>query len=262
MFGIGGTELIVIGIVLLIAVGPKKLPNLLKAAIKGYREFQRATRDLRASTGIDEILRDEELNALRKPLYVPPAKPVSKAVAKQGKQGFAGANKPLLGFTERARELPEEGVDVVEAEDAFTRPSPEEADRIRAEKQAIVDAKLAAKGDEGLDDEARQEIIRAKNAAAGLPEHDDEHDRIVQAKIAAAEQGGEHGDGPVGEPTPIDEDERQRIIDRKVAASAWSPSAEPVDEATRQRIIDAKLAAVHTAVSAEEPDTPEARGED
>ena len=28
MFGIGGTELIVIGIVLLVAVGPNKLPNL------------------------------------------------------------------------------------------------------------------------------------------------------------------------------------------------------------------------------------------
>lgn len=239
MFGIGGTELIVIGIVLLIAVGPKKLPNLLKAAVKGYREFQRATRDLRASTGIDEILRDEELNSLRKPLYVPPAKPVSKSVAKQGgKPAFTGAGKPLLGFTERARELPEEGVDVVEAEDAFTRPSPEDAERIRAEKQAVVDAKIAAMdADDGLDDDARQEIIRAKNAAAGIPEHD----RIVQAKIAAAEGS---------EPVPIDDDERQRIIDRKVAASAWSPTSEPVDEATRQRIIDAKLAVVR----AEEPE--------
>lgn len=249
MFGIGGTELIVIGIVLLIAVGPKKLPNLLKAAIKGYREFQRATRDLRASTGIDEILRDEELNSLRKPLYVPPAKPLQKKPV--AKQAFSGGNKPILGFTERARELPTEGVDVVEAEDAFTRPSPEEAARIRAEKQAIVDAKIAAMDqDDGLDDEQRQEIIRAKNAAAGI-EPDEEHDRIVQEKIAASERD---------QPEAIDDEERQRIIDRKVAQAAWSPSSEPIDEATRQRIIDAKLA----AAQAEEPeaalDAP--RGED
>ena len=59
MFGIGATELVIIGVVLLIAVGPNRLPKLLKAVVSSYREFRRATRELRASTGIDEILQDK-----------------------------------------------------------------------------------------------------------------------------------------------------------------------------------------------------------
>ena len=69
MFGIGGTELIVIAVVLLIAVGPNKLPQLLKAVVKGYREFRRATRELRASTGIDSIA--TTVRNLRCPMETP-----------------------------------------------------------------------------------------------------------------------------------------------------------------------------------------------
>lgn len=132
MFGIGGTELIVIAIVLLIAVGPNRLPNLLKAVVKGYREFRRATRELRASTGIDEILQDEDLRDLRKPLYVPP--PKQKTVPAK-----SAARKRSLSFSERVQEDPPEGVDIAEAHEAEQRPSEAEAEQIRAAKIAAAE---------------------------------------------------------------------------------------------------------------------------
>ncbi len=59
MFGIGAGELIFIAIVLLIVVGPQKLPELLKAAGKGLREVRRASDDLRRTVGIDDLLNDK-----------------------------------------------------------------------------------------------------------------------------------------------------------------------------------------------------------
>lgn len=68
MFGIGFGELVIILVVLLIAVGPDKMPTFMKAVGKGLREFRRATRELRSSVGIDELLRDEDLRDLRRPI--------------------------------------------------------------------------------------------------------------------------------------------------------------------------------------------------
>jgi sec-independent protein translocase protein TatB len=183
MFGIGFSELLVIGLILVIAVGPNRMPGMLKAVVKAYREFRRATRDLRASTGIDEILQDEDLRELRKPLMVPPAtKPAAKPVPR----------KRSLTVAERAQESPPEGVDIAEVREAERRPSPEEASRIRAEKLAaaardeeIVAAKIAAAQREDDDPDG---IRAAKIAAAQRELEDDDPDGIRAAKIAAAEE--------------------------------------------------------------------------
>ncbi len=66
MFGIGFTEMLIIAVVLLIAVGPRQLPQMMKTVGKGIREIRKAADDLRRTTGIDEMLRDEDLrNPLR-----------------------------------------------------------------------------------------------------------------------------------------------------------------------------------------------------
>lgn len=160
MFGIGGTELVVIAIVLLVAVGPTRLPGLLKAVVKGYREFRRATRELRASTGIDEILQDEELKDLRKPLYVPPAKTKAIPAKKPGIQ------KRAIRYADRVREVPPEGVDLAVIREDARRA--EEA-RIRAEKIAAAEAhdgtsEKAAREKEAREEEAPEE---APKKAAG-----------------------------------------------------------------------------------------------
>ncbi|MGC9323149.1 MAG: twin-arginine translocase TatA/TatE family subunit [Desulfomonilia bacterium] len=47
MFGIGGQELILILLIALIVLGPKKLPDIAKTLGKALGEFQRASNDLR-----------------------------------------------------------------------------------------------------------------------------------------------------------------------------------------------------------------------
>jgi Tat protein translocase TatB subunit len=67
MFGIGMTELLVILVVGLLVIGPKKLPELARSLGKGLAEFRRASNDMRREfldvaeqTRIDHRLPDDE----------------------------------------------------------------------------------------------------------------------------------------------------------------------------------------------------------
>lgn len=59
MFGIGLPELIVIAVVALIVVGPKKLPDLAKSLGKGLSEFRRAADDV--TENIKETLKPDDV---------------------------------------------------------------------------------------------------------------------------------------------------------------------------------------------------------
>ncbi len=67
MFGIGIPELILIGFVALMVVGPGDLPKTLRAIGRAIREFQKATRELRQEAGFDEVV-DEVTRPLREGL--------------------------------------------------------------------------------------------------------------------------------------------------------------------------------------------------
>ncbi|WP_285907503.1 Sec-independent protein translocase protein TatB [Pseudodesulfovibrio pelocollis] len=58
MFGIGGPELLIICVVALIVIGPKKLPDLLRSLGKGMAEFKRVSTDVK-STLDDEVKKAE-----------------------------------------------------------------------------------------------------------------------------------------------------------------------------------------------------------
>ncbi|MFO0694524.1 MAG: twin-arginine translocase TatA/TatE family subunit [Polyangiales bacterium] len=124
MFGIGGGELVVILVVVLFAVGPDRMPTLLKAVGKGIREMRRAARELQSTVGIDELMGDEDFRdplGLKKPIAPKPmAEPPSPAAAPIVRRGIASLSEEDL-----AREQPHEGVDLAHAEAEAVRQAAE-----------------------------------------------------------------------------------------------------------------------------------------
>jgi sec-independent protein translocase protein TatB len=62
VFGISFTEIIVIALVALVVVGPHKLPGMLRSIGEWLGKLRRLTTEVRAQTGIDEILRSEGID--------------------------------------------------------------------------------------------------------------------------------------------------------------------------------------------------------
>jgi sec-independent protein translocase protein TatB len=115
VFGFSFGELLVISLVTLVAVGPQKLPGMLKTMGQWARKLRKMTMDVRQQTGIDEMLRAEgiqisELRSLMRgyhppapaPAYTPPP-PVTPAPR---------YDDPYAGLEpDPTREYPLEGAD-------------------------------------------------------------------------------------------------------------------------------------------------------
>ena len=66
MFGIGFPELVLIAIIALVVIGPKRLPDLAKALGRGYAEFRRASDELKRT--FEEETRAARTDELRQKL--------------------------------------------------------------------------------------------------------------------------------------------------------------------------------------------------
>jgi sec-independent protein translocase protein TatB len=92
VFGFSFSEVVLIGVVTLVAVGPQRLPGMLKNLGQWMRKLRKMTTEVRQQTGIDEMLRAEgiqlsELRSLMRgggmhapapaPAYRPPEDPYS-----------------------------------------------------------------------------------------------------------------------------------------------------------------------------------------
>src|SRR5512137_2133355 len=58
MFNLGIGEILVIAIILIIVVGPDRLPELMRNLGKALHGIQKANRDLQASVGLDQLRRE------------------------------------------------------------------------------------------------------------------------------------------------------------------------------------------------------------
>ena len=67
MFGFSFSEVVLIGVVTLVAVGPQRLPGMLKNLGQWMKKLRKMTTEVRQQTGIDDMLRAEglSLNELR-----------------------------------------------------------------------------------------------------------------------------------------------------------------------------------------------------
>jgi len=69
MFGIGPTELAFFLVILLLAVGPDKLPTFMRTVGKGLRQVRNASREFKDAIGLDELMREGD------PFRAPPVRP-------------------------------------------------------------------------------------------------------------------------------------------------------------------------------------------
>ncbi|QQR90728.1 MAG: twin-arginine translocase TatA/TatE family subunit [Myxococcales bacterium] len=125
MFGVSSGELIVIAIILLIAVGPDRMPTLMKAGGRAIREFRKAATELRKTTGIDELLRDDDFRAPMRPLARRlPTTVKDKPVQEQPTPKPSALRS--LNAEELEQEEPIQGVDVAYLEAATETPEQRE----------------------------------------------------------------------------------------------------------------------------------------
>ena len=138
MFGIGFGELVIFLVVILIAVGPEKMPTFMKAVGKGLREFRRTTRELRNSVGIDELLQDEDLRELRRPIDLNARRPQPRRPAYE------------LTDDDAEAEFPADGTDIVHLREH----PPREAEQPREEDEDAVEPEPVAREHEPPEEEA------------------------------------------------------------------------------------------------------------
>ena len=122
MFGVSFPELVVLGTVALLVLGPEKLPGMLRTMGQWIAKVRRLTTEVRNQSGIDDVLRaegfDGGLNELRSMMRgAGPAPSYSPARPLQ----------PEPFVSDRSREYPTEGPDAYGAlpEDLVAVPVPE-----------------------------------------------------------------------------------------------------------------------------------------
>ena len=69
MFGVGPTELAFFLVIVLLAVGPDRLPTFMRTVGKGVRQVKNASREFKDAIGLDELMREGD------PFRAPPVKP-------------------------------------------------------------------------------------------------------------------------------------------------------------------------------------------
>lgn len=128
MFGISLTELTLILVVALVVLGPERLPTMLRTLGAWLTKLRRMTTEVRAQTGIDDLLRTEGfhggLSELRQLLHVDPRSLLQPAAPNDPYHAESpyGSGGPII---DELRERPPEGPDAYGAiaEDLLEEPA-------------------------------------------------------------------------------------------------------------------------------------------
>jgi len=146
VFGTSLSEIAVVGVVALVVVGPQKLPTMLRTLGQWTGKLRRMTIEMRAKTGIDEILREEGIDGVAELRSLLRGE---IAAARQSLQ------RPLIDPyqddtpVDLATEYPREGVDTMAAipEDlvVHSRATPAEAEaQVKTEAEPATTAETGA----------------------------------------------------------------------------------------------------------------------
>jgi TatA/E family protein of Tat protein translocase len=102
MFGLGPTELLVIVVLALVLLGPKKLPDAATGLGKAIRQFRKATRDLTDQLDIEDDVKQpfRELKAALRDEPAPYVPPGPAIVAPMAPPVGVVANAPVPSMTE------------------------------------------------------------------------------------------------------------------------------------------------------------------
>ena len=94
MFGMSIQELVLIFIVVLVVLGPKRLPQLATALGRAIREFRRASWEIRQSLEIDELRKDFR-DAVQPPEGIPTSRSEFEGTVKKSVKDYLNLEKDL-----------------------------------------------------------------------------------------------------------------------------------------------------------------------
>jgi sec-independent protein translocase protein TatB len=140
VFGMSFGELVILGIIALVVVGPRRLPSMLRTAGQVIGKVRRMAMDIRTESGIDEILDAEgirsELETFRKLAAgeLPPDEPAKRILPDRereypavGCDAYGALSEDLVPYlpTPVENESPEEPAPAIGAEPDLLPPTAE-----------------------------------------------------------------------------------------------------------------------------------------
>ena len=170
MFGMGGSEILVILIVALLFLGPDKLPDAAKTISKGIRDLKKQTRVLQETIENDEHI-GGAIRDLKSALNgEEPPRPVTRKPAEPAKVPAAAVENQILppAETEAKAEAAPAAPIAGAPEPAAVAPAPEvEAAVEEPAKPAITLPVAAGEGAKPADDETVDQLAKLIKPAAG-----------------------------------------------------------------------------------------------